>query len=139
MEITPNFMIGSINQVISKNKESNSDLNMDDFIKIMAASLRMPSPGEGGESPTDFMGQMIQFNTLSQLQVVTESLNSTMLMTQQQQALTMIGKEVTVAQDGVVVSGVVEKVRFTNGYATIQVAGKDYYLNNVQEIGIGEK
>lgn len=141
MEITPNFMIGSYDQVASKKKESNSDMTMDDFIKIMAASLKMPSMSSSGEgdSSTDFMGQMIQFNTLNQLQSLTESLNTTMLMTQQQQALSMIGKEVTLAQDSEVISGVVDKVRFMNGYATIQVGGKDYYLNSIQDVGVGEK
>lgn len=140
MEISPNFTIGSIDQAIVKGKESNSDMDMDDFIKIMAASLKMPSPdGEsGGNSSTDFMGQMIQFSTMEQLNTLTETLSTTMLMTQQQQALAMIGKEATVVQDGTMVKGTVEKVRFFNGYATIQLNGKDYYMNNVQEVGLGQ-
>lgn len=141
MEITPNFSIGNIDQAISKKKESNSDLSMDDFLKIMAASLKMPSMSSSGEgdSSSDFMGQMIQFNTLNQLQSLTDSLNTTMLMTQQQQALSMVGKIVTVAQEGTTVTGTVEKVRFLNGYATIQVNGKDYYLSSVQEVGVDGK
>lgn len=141
MDISSNFTIGSTDQVINKSKKSNSDMNMDDFLKIMAASLRMPSVasegGSGSDNSMDYMNQMIQFSTIEQLQTLTDSLTTTMLMTQQQQAVSMIGKEVTVAQDGSVVTGIVEKTRFFNGYATLQVNGKDYYMSNIQEVGMG--
>lgn len=141
MEISPNFTIGSVDRAIVAGKESNSDMNMDDFLKIMAASLRMPSfsSGEsGGDSSTDYMAQMIQFSTMEQLQNMTQTLTTTMLMTQQQQALTMVGKEATVFQDGEMVQGTIEKAKFFNGYATVQINGKDYYLSNVQEVGMSE-
>lgn len=140
MEISPNFTIGSTERAIMKGKESNSDLNMDDFLKIMAASLRMPAmssgEGGGGDSSTDFMAQMMQFTTMEQMQGITQSLTTSMLMTQQQQALTMIGKEATVIQDGRMVSGIVEKAKFFNGYATLQINGEDFYMSNVQEVGL---
>lgn len=141
MDISSNFTIGSTDQVINKSKQSNSDMNMDDFLKIMAASLRMPAisseGGSGSDNSMDYMSQMIQFSTIEQLQTLTDSLTTTMLMTQQQQAVSMIGKEVTVAQDGSVVTGIVEKTRFFNGYATLQINGKDYYMSNIQEVGMG--
>ena len=141
MDISSNFTIGSTDQVINKSKKSNSDMNMDDFLKIMAASLRMPSVasegGSGSDNSMDYMSQMIQFSTIEQLQTLTDSLTTTMLVTQQQQAVSMIGKEVTVAQDGSVVTGTVEKTRFFNGYATLQINGKDYYMSNIQEVGMG--
>lgn len=139
MDITSRFMIGSTDQVINQKKRSNSDMNMEDFLKIMAASLKMPAVGSegGGDNSMDYMSQMIQFSTMEQLQTLSSSLTATMMMTQQQQAISIVGKEVTVAQDGTVVTGIVEKARFQNGYATIQISGKGYYLSNVQEVGIG--
>lgn len=139
MDISPNFTIGSTNQTINQSKKSNSEMNMEDFLKIMAASLRMPalSSSEGGkDSSSDYMNQMIQFSTMEQLKSMSDSVTTTMLMTQQQQAISMIGKEVTVLQEGQQVTGTVEKTRFFNGYATIQIDGKDYYMNNILEIGI---
>lgn len=138
MEISQNFTIGSTNQVQTAAKKSNSDMNMDDFLKILAASLQMPSMGgsEGGsDSSMDYMSQMIQFSTIEQLQDLSESLTTTMLMTQQQQALSMIGKEATVVQDGERVTGIVEKAKFLNGYATLQINGKDYYMSSIMEVG----
>lgn len=138
MDITSNFTIGSTEQLVSNKSQSNSDLSMDDFLQIMAAAMKMPAMSEEGGSSggsTDYMAQMIQFSTMEQLKDLTESLNTTMLMTQQQQALAMIGKTVTVTGESSIVTGVVDKVKFANGYATVMIGGKDYYLNDVQSIG----
>lgn len=138
MDITSNFTIGSTEQLLSNKSQSNSDLSMDDFLQIMAAAIKMPAMSEEGGSSggsTDYMTQMIQFSTMEQLKDMTESLNTTMLMTQQQQALAMIGKNVTVTGEASIVTGVVDKVKFSNGFATLMIGGKDYYLNDVQSIG----
>ena len=138
MDITPNFTIGSTEQLVSNKSQSNSDLSMDDFLQIMAAAIKMPAMSEEGGSSggsTDYMAQMIQFSTMEQLKDMTESLNTTMLMTQQQQALAMIGKTVTVTGEASIVTGVVDKVKFSNGFATLMIGGKDYYLNDIQSIG----
>lgn len=138
MDITSNFMIGSTEQLVSNKSQSNSDLSMDDFLQIMAAAIKMPAMSEEGGSSggsTDYMAQMIQFSTMEQLKDLTESLNTTMLMTQQQQALAMIGKTATVTGEASIVTGVVDKVKFANGYATVMIGGKDYYLNDIQSIG----
>lgn len=138
MDITSNFTIGSTEQLGSNITQSNSDLSMDDFLQIMAAAMKMPAMSEEGGSSggsTDYMAQMIQFSTMEQLKELTESMNTTMLMTQQQQALAMIGKTVTVTGEESIVTGVVDKVKFANGYATLMIGGKEYYLNNVQSIG----
>lgn len=138
MDITSNFTIGSTEQLVSNKSQSNSDLSMDDFLKIMAAAIKMPAMSEEGGSSggsTDYMDQMIQFSTMEQLKDLTESLNTTMLMTQQQQALSMIGKTVTVTGEESIVTGVVDKVKFSNGFATLMIGGKDFYLNDIQSIG----
>ena len=103
----------------------------------MAAAIKMPAMSEEGGSSggsNDYMAQMIQFSTMEQLKDLTETLNTTMLITQQQQALAMIGKTVTVTGEASIVTGVVDKVKFSNGFATLMIGGKDYYLNNVQSI-----
>jgi flagellar basal-body rod modification protein FlgD len=138
VDITPNFTIGSTEQLLNNKTQSNSDLSMDDFLQIMAAAMKMPAMSEEGGSSggsNDYMAQMIQFSTMEQLKDLTESLNTTMLMTQQQQALAMIGKTVSVTGAESILTGVVEKVKFSNGFATLMIGGKDYYLNDVQSIG----
>ena len=47
----------------------------------------------------------------------------------------MTGKTVSVTGAESILTGVVEKVKFSNGFATLMIGGKDYYLNDVQSIG----
>lgn len=140
MDFPTGFMMGSIKNVSSTEKKNN-ELATEDFLQIMAASIKTPSlPGEsggsGGGGETDYLAQLAQFNTLDQLTTVSETLNMSVLMTQQQQGLSLLGKEVKVAgAESGFVNGTVDKVKFDKGYATIQVGGKDYALNDILEVG----
>lgn len=140
--IPSQMMIGSTNmyQPDDADVRQNSDLNMEDFLYIISEAMSMPSfDGDGGGSggETDYIGQMVQFGVLNQMQELTQTMSNTLLMSQQQQAMSMVGKEVRVAgQEAQVVTGVVERVRFSEGYATIMVNGNTYNLNDVLEVGV---
>ncbi|WP_231474860.1 MULTISPECIES: flagellar basal body rod modification protein [Enterococcus] len=121
-------------------KERSSDISMDDFLKILAATMSNPTVSAGGESGgnagTDYVGQFVQFTTLQQIKEIGDGLSQSVRMTQQQQAFDLLGREVTVkVDDENNVTGKVEKVRFVDGYATIVVNGEEYYMSGVQEIG----
>lgn len=138
MDIPANFNIGSVNSIIDTTKKSN-ELSTEDFLQIMAATVKMPSmPGEGGGGSgggeTDYLAQMAQFNMMDQMTSISEKMNTELLISQQQQALGLLGKEVKVIDESSFATGVVEKVRFDKGYATIQVNGKDFYLNDILEV-----
>ncbi len=60
---------------------------------------------------------------------------TSVILQQQQQAFGLINKEVTVLDGKEKVTGVIEKVRFSNGYATIVVNGKEYNMSAIEEIG----
>lgn len=140
MDFPTDFMMGSINN--STPTETNSaELSTEDFLQIMAASIKMPSmPGESGSGSsgggeTDYLAQLAQFNTLDQLTSMSEMMNMNVVMTQQQQALSLLGKEVKAAgAESGFVSGTVDKVKFDQGHATIQIDGKDYGLNDILEV-----
>lgn len=138
MDIPANFNIGSVNSIKDTQKKTN-ELSTDDFLQIMAATVKMPSmPGEGGGGSgggeTDYLAQMAQFNMMDQLTNISEKMNTELLINQQQQALGLLGKEVKVIDESSFVTGPVEKVRFDKGYATIRVNGKDFYLNDILEV-----
>jgi len=139
MDIPNEFMIGSVNQLTPETTQNNAQIDQDDFLKILSAEISNPSfsdEGGGSGGQTDYMGQLMQMNMLDQMTELTTSIQNTMMMTQQQQALSLVGKEATVAgQDAGMITGTVEKVRFTNGFATIQIDGVDYTLNNILEVG----
>lgn len=123
-------------------QKSNSELSSEDFLKIMAASISNPplggdsggGSGDGGSS--DYISQIVQFNMVDQLTALTETTTNNMLMMQQQQGLDLLGKEAKVLDETTFVTGTVEKVKFTQGYATLQINGKEYALNDVVEVGV---
>lgn len=143
MDISKQAFIGERQTAEAKATKSkaNGSMDMDDFMKIMAATISNPSMSGGdSENPADFMMQMATFTQMEQMSDMSDVLGATMMMVQQQQAISLSGKTVTLLSDGAErVEGIVEKVKFGNGYATIQVNGKDYNLSDIVEMGeIGE-
>lgn len=141
MDIPASFNIGSVNSISGTKQKSNSELTSEDFLKIMAASISNPpiSGGEGGSSDggsSDYISQIVQFNMVDQLTALTETTTNNMLMMQQQQGLDLLGKEVKVLDETTFVTGTVEKVKFTQGYATLLINGTEYALNDVVEVGV---
>lgn len=140
MNIHNDFMIGALNRVQSEEVKSNTDLDQEDFLKILAAEISNPSlPGSesgSGGSQTDYMGTLLQMNLLEQVTDLTTAVQDTAMMTQQQQAISLMGKEVTLAgEDTGFTTGQVESVRFSNGFASIQVNGSEYNLSDIIEVG----
>lgn len=139
MTIPSNMMIGSLKSIQPEaDTRQNSDLDMEQFLYIIANAMSMPSfdgQGSGGGSETDYIGQMVQFGMLNAVNDLNDTMQTSMLMNQQQQALSLVGKQVTIAgKEDQLVKGAVEKVRFDEGYATLMVNGKLYQMNDVIEV-----
>lgn len=116
-------------------------LDVDDFLKIMAAEISNQNPmggGEGGGSNTDYISQLAQFTTLEQMAEITEGISMLTLMNQQQHSFNLIGKEVTLSIEGEKITGVVEKVKFDKGYAMLVVNNEEYPLGAVLEVGVAK-
>ena len=136
MEIR-NYLANTIMTNDTRNtKSSNSDLSVNDFLQIMAAEIKNQTPLDsgGGSSSASYMTQMAQFTSIEQMGAIAESLNVLTLMNQQQYTFSLIGKEVTVIDGEEVTTGIVDKVRFENGYAVIQINEKTYNLGSVIEV-----
>lgn len=119
-------------------KAQGKELSVNDFLQIMAAEMKNVTPfgGEGGSSgsKTDYITQMAQFTMLEQMGELTESLNVLSLMNQQVYTIGLIGKEVTVMGEEGEVTGLVDKVKFQNGYAVLVVDNKTYNLGALVSI-----
>lgn len=127
---------------IANDNSMSKDLSVNDFLQIMAAEMKNQTPfggGEGGGSKTDYLTQMAQFTMLEQMGEIAESINVLSLMNQQQYTIGLIGKEVSVMDGDVELRGIVEKVKFQDGYAVAQVNGKSYNLGSIVAITNGEK
>ena len=122
---------------LTQTKKS-SDISMDDFLKILAASMSNPSMGgsdSSGGGSTDYISQLVQFTTLESLNELSETLTTSVILQQQQQAFSLINKQVTLMDGTETLSGTIQKVRFAHGYAMIVVNGKEYRMSAIQEIG----
>lgn len=119
--------------------EERSGLSVDDFLQIMAAEMQNQSPmgdsGGGGGSKTDYVSQLAQFTSLELMTDVVESLNYVNVMSQQQYAFSLIGKEVSLKVGEETISGLVEKVKIKEGFPMISLGGEDYPLGNIMEVG----
>jgi flagellar basal-body rod modification protein FlgD len=109
-----------------------SDLNINDFFKLISAQLQNQSMFDTVDN-TQFMSQMVQFSTLSQINEMTKAFQSNM-------AVSMIGKQVSVsaaAEDGTKRSqvGQVEQVSFNAGVPYVCVGGEFYQMSDIQDIG----
>lgn len=135
MEVSKYIAANMMNEV-ERNKKASSQLSVNDFLKIMAAEIQNQSPmsdGDGGGSKTDYISQLAQFTTLEELSGIAESIGALTMISQQQYAFGLMGKEVTVNGEDRV-DGVVDKVKFENGFAIIEVGGKDYLLSQISEV-----
>lgn len=121
-------------------KSDPSEISMDDFLKILAASMSNPSIGgsesSGGNQGTDYISQFVEFTSLQQLQSLGKSLENSVKLQQQQQAFSLIGKEVSLTQDGKEVKGKIEKVKIVNGTPMVTIAGQEYASSNITEVSV---
>lgn len=124
--------------------KKNSNLSIDDLMKIIAAELSNQSlvgSEGGGGSKTDYVGQLSQLTMMEQMSEIGEGLTNLNFMGQHQYAFGLIGKEVMLInpenpddkEQNII--GVVDKVKFQAGYAVLEVGGKDYPMGAVLEVG----
>lgn len=113
------------------NASAKTSLNMDDFLKLMVAQLQNQDMNNTADT-SEYTSQMAQFSMVQALTDLTELSKTTY-------SLSMIGKEVTLAEtksDGTlnVITGTVEGVNLYNGDAQIIVNGVNYPMSSVMEV-----
>lgn len=119
--------------------ESNNN-NEDQFLKILMAQLKYQNPMNPLKG-NEFVAQMAQFSNVEQL----INLNKTMdgyksLQTnikndsEYTQAISLLGKEVTVEKNGQPLKAPVTEVRLSKGTAKVVVAGNEYLLSDIQKV-----
>lgn len=130
MEINGNSPLTSASAQEAKKQ---SQLSVDDFLKIMAAEIQNQNPtggSEGGGSKTDYLTQLAQFTTLEQISEITEGMNQLNMLSQ----TALIGKTVKIYGEDTDLSGVVDRVKFYNSQTYIQVDGNDYPIGLLMEV-----
>ena len=125
-----------VNSNVDINSKPKNELDINDFLQIMVAEIQSMNPlsGDNG-SKTDYISQMTQFTTLEQMSDIAEGMRLLNLMGQQQYSFSLIGKEVSLAHEGEIITGVVDRVKFQYGNILLQVNDEEYYLGDVIEAG----
>ena len=112
--------------------KAGSDLDINDFFKLISAQLQNQSMFDTVDN-AQFMSQMVQFSTLSQINELTNAFKSNM-------AVSMIGKPVSIAFTGEngaqqIKVGQVEQVSFSGGIPYILVGGEFHQLSEIMDVG----
>ncbi len=111
----------------------NSNLTISDFFQLIAAQLQNQSMYDTVDN-AEFMSQMVQFSTLSQMEELSGAFQTNL-------AVSMIGKTVNVTAEndqGVrqTATGVVSQVSYNEGKPQLLVNGTYYKMADVTEVGI---
>lgn len=114
--------------------KTGADLNIDDFFKLISAQLQNQSMFDTVDN-TQFMSQMVQFSTLSQISALTNAFQSNF-------AVSLIGKPVSISvTDDLgqqqIVTGPVEQVSFNAGVPYVLVNGGFHEVSQIMDIGPG--
>lgn len=137
----------SVNQVQAKD---NKTLGKDDFLKLLVTQLKYQDPLNPMED-RDFIAQTAQFSTLEQMQNLNQNFEDgiqSLLVSQYDMllnfnswqstlsGLNLVGKEVIGKDsDGENVSGIVERVKFSEDGPIALVNGKEIAIGDISEIG----
>ena len=121
----------------STNKKAGSDLDMNDFLNLMVASLKNQSIDDAVDT-SEMMNQMVQMSVMQTISNLTELLNTSTSLTY---AASLVGKEVTVGKNtgGKNLAEIVGTVTGTGQVGGEQVifldGGESYYLSDIMAVG----
>lgn len=103
---------------------SRSSLSQEDFIKLFLTQLTFQDPLEPVDN-REFLAQMAQFANLEQARVANENSSNLVIMNATSQALSLLGKQVSVNASGVSALGVVSSINFTESGPLLTVTQAD--------------
>ena len=118
------------NTAAPRQPKNSSELDINDFFRLIAAQLQNQSMYDTVDN-TEFLSQLAQFTTLTQLNELKQAINTNL-------ALTLLGKTVTIEDNESslgVIAGKVEQVSYENGSPYLYVNGKFYPMEKVSLIG----
>ncbi len=126
------MQVDSFNKKIAGERTYKSELDKDDFLKILLTQLTHQDPTKPMEDK-EFIAQMAQFSSLEQMTNMTKEFAQMQNMVKANHAVSLIGKSVNVVENGEMITGVVEEVSGRE-YPQLLVNGKYYDLEKIEKI-----
>lgn len=124
--------VDSFNTALGGSREASESLDKDDFMKILITQLTHQDPTKPMEDKA-FIAQMAQFSTLEQMSNMSQEFSTLKSILMSNQAYSLLGSNVTVADGEQVVTGVVEEV-VGREYPQLLVGGKYYDFSQVEAV-----
>jgi flagellar basal-body rod modification protein FlgD len=123
---------------VISNDSGKSTIEMEGFLKILAAELQNQDPLNAGDS-TQYLQQMLQFTSLEQMENLSKSVENMFLSQKFEQGSLMIGKTAKIALNGgTYKTGQVSSVNLADGKVYVVVDGDKYAIDDVVELSPGE-
>ncbi|MDX9801053.1 MAG: flagellar hook assembly protein FlgD [Spirochaetia bacterium] len=126
------MQVESFNKTLGSQRTYKSELDKDDFLKILLTQLTHQDPTKPMEDK-EFIAQMAQFSALEQMTNMTREFGKMQNIIAANQAVNLIGKNVQITDGDQVVSGTVEEVA-GHEYPQLLVNGKYYDMSKIDKI-----
>ena len=126
------MQVENINKQLSGERTHKSELDKDDFLKILLTQLTHQDPTNPMED-REFIAQMAQFSSLEQMTNMNREFSRLQSLLAANQAISLIGKSVEILDGEKLVSGVVEEVSGFE-YPQLLVNGKYYDISNIEKV-----
>lgn len=128
--------VDTFNKSINQGKVTKSNMDKDDFLKILITQLTTQDPTQPVQDK-DFIAQMAQFSSLEQMTNMANSFGKVSSVIAASQAVSTIGKTVEIDMGGQKITGLVSAV--TPGqFPQVLVGDKYYDFGSVQKISASE-
>ncbi|MFP4483605.1 MAG: flagellar hook assembly protein FlgD [Spirochaetaceae bacterium] len=124
--------VDAFNKSIGSERQVQQDLGRDQFLKLLMAQLQNQDPTSPMEDK-QFIAQMAEFSALEQMTNLSTEFTRVAGLVSSGQAVSLLGREVAVADGESVIEGVVEAVQ-SGDNPQVQVNGTFYDYGAVQTI-----
>ena len=124
--------VNSFNDTLGRDRVAQTDLGRDQFLELLMTQLQNQDPTSPMEDK-QFIAQMAEFSALEQMTNLSSEFAQMAGLISSGQAISLIGKEVEVAQGGELVRGRVDEVQ-SGDNPQVRVNGTYYDYSAVQTV-----
>ncbi len=135
MQVTETFSADKTTQNIYTNTNKSRDLDKNAFLRMLVLQLQHQDPMQPMQD-REFIAQLAQFSSLEQMQNLSKQFEIFTSTQNRMQALSLIGREVTVADPESVepVTGIVRAIKFIDNKPLLVVGEKELDLTNILSV-----
>ena len=124
--------VDNLNKSLNGGREIKSEMDKDDFLNILITQLTHQDPTQPLEDK-EFVAQMAQFSTLEQMTNMNSEFEKLSRMLTANQAVSLLGKQVEIIDNGRNITGVVEAVS-GGDFPQLMVDGEYFDYGSVSKI-----